>query len=173
MVSYSAASCAIEPHVSCSLVMVWCAEASAPTFAALFHFGNASALEPDGTGLLTAPFEVPASSAELPGLPHTETMSALIPGTPQDSYAVFSVFPSMRHQGTRAEVRSLVRLIAGAEAAKIRTKLIRVPPVRTDIDVEALGLPENDKAFLKAFTEQAKVAIPLPSSTAMGVAWAK
>lgn len=72
---------------------------------------------------------------------------------------------------TRPEVRSLVRLMAGAEAAQIRTKLIRVPPVRTDIDVEALGLPDNDKAFLKAFTEQAKVAIPLPSSTAMGVAW--
>jgi len=72
---------------------------------------------------------------------------------------------------TRPEVRKLVRLIAGAEAAKTRTKLIRVPLVRTDVDVDALGLPENDKAFLKAFTEQAKVALPMPSSTAMGVAW--
>jgi arabinogalactan oligomer/maltooligosaccharide transport system permease protein len=72
---------------------------------------------------------------------------------------------------TRPEVRKLVRLIAGADAARIRTKLIKVPLVRTDVDVEALGLPEADKAFLKAFTEQAKVALPLPSSTAMGVAW--
>lgn len=71
----------------------------------------------------------------------------------------------------KPEVRQLARLIAGADAARIRTRLVRLPLVRTDVDVEALGLPEKDKAFLKAFTEQAKVALPLPSSTAMGAAW--
>jgi arabinogalactan oligomer/maltooligosaccharide transport system permease protein len=71
----------------------------------------------------------------------------------------------------RPEVRELSRLLAGADAARIRTRLVRVPLVRTDVDVEALGLPEKDRLFLKAFTEQAKVAIPIPSSSAMGSAW--
>lgn len=71
----------------------------------------------------------------------------------------------------RAEARSLTRFIAGPEGTRIRTKRVRLPLVRTDVDVAALGLPERDMLFLRAFTEQAKVAIPIPSSTAMGAAW--
>lgn len=71
----------------------------------------------------------------------------------------------------RAEVRDLARFIAGAQAASIRTRQARLPLVRADIDVAALGLPERDMLFLRAFTEQARVAIPIPSSTAMGAAW--
>jgi arabinogalactan oligomer/maltooligosaccharide transport system permease protein len=71
----------------------------------------------------------------------------------------------------RPEVRELTRYLAGAEAARMRTRLVRVPLVRTDVDVAALGLPEADMLFLRAFTEQAKVAIPIPASTAMGAAW--
>jgi arabinogalactan oligomer/maltooligosaccharide transport system permease protein len=71
----------------------------------------------------------------------------------------------------RPEVRALTRYLAGAEAAGMRTRLVRVPLVRADVDVAALGLPEADMLFLRAFTEQAKVAIPIPASTAMGAAW--
>lgn len=71
----------------------------------------------------------------------------------------------------RAEARSLAQWIAGLEAAKIRTQKVKVPPVRADIDVNAIGLSEREQAFLKAFTDQSKEAIPIPSSLAMAAAW--
>lgn len=65
----------------------------------------------------------------------------------------------------RPEARSLARHLAGAEAAEIRLRIARVGPVRTDVTVPA------DDAFLAAFTEQAKVAIPMSSSQAMRTVW--
>lgn len=71
----------------------------------------------------------------------------------------------------RPETRDLAQWISGLEAAKIRTQRVKVPPVRADIDVNTLGLSPRDQAFLKAFTDQSKEAIPIPSSLAMAAAW--
>lgn len=71
----------------------------------------------------------------------------------------------------RSEARALVKWIAGAEAARIRTRIARVPLTRADVDVATVGLSEKDQRDLAAFTEQAKVAIPMPTSPAMGAVW--
>ncbi|WP_433930393.1 extracellular solute-binding protein [Sorangium cellulosum] len=65
----------------------------------------------------------------------------------------------------RAEARALARHIAGAAAAATRLEVARTPPVRTDVAVPA------DDAFIAAFAEQAKVAIPMPTSPAMRSTW--
>jgi arabinogalactan oligomer/maltooligosaccharide transport system permease protein len=65
----------------------------------------------------------------------------------------------------RAEVRELSRLLASAEAAHIRAERARTLPARLDAP-----LPEGDE-FLRAFAEQAKRAIPMPTSTAMDAVW--
>ncbi|WP_437315795.1 extracellular solute-binding protein [Sorangium sp. So ce385] len=65
----------------------------------------------------------------------------------------------------RAEARALARHIAGAAAAAARIEIARTPPVRSDVAVPA------DDAFIAAFTEQAKVAIPMPTSPAMRSTW--
>ncbi len=65
----------------------------------------------------------------------------------------------------RAEARALARHLAGAAAAATRLEVARTPPVRNDVAVPA------DDAFIAAFTEQAKVAIPMPTSPAMRSTW--
>ncbi|WP_437811066.1 extracellular solute-binding protein [Sorangium sp. So ce1078] len=65
----------------------------------------------------------------------------------------------------RAEARALARHLAGAAAAATRLEVARTPPVRSDVAVPA------DDAFIAAFTEQAKVAIPMPTSPAMRSTW--
>ncbi|WP_437754553.1 extracellular solute-binding protein [Sorangium sp. So ce1389] len=65
----------------------------------------------------------------------------------------------------RVEARALARHIAGAAAAATRLEVARTPPVRSDAAVPA------DDAFIAAFTEQAKVAIPMPTSPAMRSTW--
>ncbi|WP_437527244.1 extracellular solute-binding protein [Sorangium sp. So ce726] len=65
----------------------------------------------------------------------------------------------------RAEARALARHLAGAAAAATRIEVARTPPVRSDVAV-----PAGD-AFIAAFTEQAKVAIPMPTSPAMRSTW--
>ncbi|WP_438005950.1 extracellular solute-binding protein [Sorangium sp. So ce321] len=65
----------------------------------------------------------------------------------------------------RVEARALARHIAGAAAAATRLEVARTPPVRSDVAVPA------DDAFIAAFTEQAKVAIPMPTSPAMRSTW--
>jgi len=72
----------------------------------MVEIGNATELATDGTGLLTAPFEVPGLTLGQAPVPHVETMAGIIPGGPADTYAVFSVVPSMGKQGTTIEVRS-------------------------------------------------------------------
>jgi arabinogalactan oligomer/maltooligosaccharide transport system permease protein len=63
----------------------------------------------------------------------------------------------------RAEVRSLARFLASAEAAKIRAQYTPTPSARTDV-----VMPEGD---IRTFAEQARIAIPIPSSRAMQAAW--
>ncbi|WP_437646222.1 extracellular solute-binding protein [Sorangium sp. So ce362] len=65
----------------------------------------------------------------------------------------------------RAEARALARHLAGAAAAGTRIEFARTPPVRNDVAVPA------DDAFIAAFTEQAKAAIPMPTSPAMRSTW--
>jgi arabinogalactan oligomer/maltooligosaccharide transport system permease protein len=65
----------------------------------------------------------------------------------------------------KPEARALVRLLASKEAAEIRGRLARTLTARTDVP-----LPEGD-ALLRAFAEQAKVAVPMPSSRAMDAVW--
>ncbi|MFT3767186.1 MAG: extracellular solute-binding protein [Minicystis sp.] len=63
----------------------------------------------------------------------------------------------------RAEVRALARLLASAEAAQIRAKYSPTPTARLDVI-----MPEGD---VRTFAEQAKLAIPMPSSRAMQSVW--
>ncbi|MDC0684150.1 extracellular solute-binding protein [Sorangium atrum] len=65
----------------------------------------------------------------------------------------------------RAGARALARHLAGAAAAATRLRVARTPPVRSDV-----AIPAGD-AFIVAFTEQAKVAIPMPTSPAMRSTW--
>lgn len=65
----------------------------------------------------------------------------------------------------RPEVRALARHLASAEAARIRLAAARTPPARTDVELPA------DDPIVRAFSEQAKVAIPMPSSLAMRSVW--
>jgi arabinogalactan oligomer/maltooligosaccharide transport system permease protein len=65
----------------------------------------------------------------------------------------------------RDEVRSLARLLADADAARSRMRLARTVSARRDVR------PSADDAFLRAFAEQARVAQPMPTSTAMRAVW--
>ncbi|WP_437763819.1 extracellular solute-binding protein [Sorangium sp. So ce281] len=65
----------------------------------------------------------------------------------------------------RAGARALARHLAGAAAAATRLEVARTPPVRSDVAV-----PAGD-AFIAAFTEQARAAIPMPTSPAMRSTW--
>jgi len=70
----------------------------------LFNFGNDAELYADGTGLQTPPFEVPAGDFLVGAVPHTEIMTAKIPGKPADSFAVWGVTPSMGKWGGTIEI---------------------------------------------------------------------
>jgi len=63
----------------------------------------------------------------------------------------------------RPEVRALARLLASAEAARIRAKWSPTPSARTDV-----VMPEGD---VRTFAEQARIAVPMPSSRAMQSVW--
>ncbi len=63
----------------------------------------------------------------------------------------------------RPEVRALARLLAGADAALLRARYSPTPSARTDVT-----LPEGD---IRAFAEQARTAVPMPSSRAMNAVW--
>ena len=65
----------------------------------------------------------------------------------------------------RPEARALARLVAGAGAAEIRQRRARTITARADVAV-----PEDD-ALLRAFAQQARSAIPTPSSRAMRATW--
>lgn len=65
----------------------------------------------------------------------------------------------------RAEVRALARLLGSVEASRIRAERAKTLPARNDAP-----LPAGD-AFLAAFAEQAKRAVPMSSSLAMDVVW--
>lgn len=65
----------------------------------------------------------------------------------------------------RPEVRALARLIAGAPAAQRRAEVARTLTARLDVPLR------QDDAFLRAFAEQAKVAVPPPPTRAMRSAW--
>ena len=66
---------------------------------------------------------------------------------------------------TRPEVRALARLLASAEATKIRLERARTLPARIDIT-----LPPDDK-LIAAFSEQSKQTVAMPSSVAMDAVW--
>jgi arabinogalactan oligomer/maltooligosaccharide transport system permease protein len=63
----------------------------------------------------------------------------------------------------RPEVRALARLLASAEAAAIRARFSPTPTARRDV-----ALPPGD---VSTFAEQARTAIPMPSSRAMQSVW--
>lgn len=65
----------------------------------------------------------------------------------------------------RPEVRALARHLASAEAARTRLQIARIPPVRTDVPAPA------DDPIVSAFAEQARVAVPMPTSLAMRSVW--
>jgi arabinogalactan oligomer/maltooligosaccharide transport system permease protein len=63
----------------------------------------------------------------------------------------------------RSEVRALARLLASREAADIRARFGPTPSARVDVT-----LPDGD---VRAFAEQARAAVPMPSSRAMNAVW--
>ena len=67
------------------------------------------------------------------------------------------------HGARRPEVRALARLLASAEAATIRAKYGPTPSARLDVT-----MPDGD---VRAFAEQARTAIPMPSSRAQQAVW--
>jgi arabinogalactan oligomer/maltooligosaccharide transport system permease protein len=66
---------------------------------------------------------------------------------------------------SRPEVRALARMIAGADAARVRMRLSRTVSARADVSVS------EDDAFLRAFAAQSRFAIPMPTSPAMRATW--
>ena len=69
------------------------------------------------------------------------------------------------HGAERAEVRALARFLGSAEASRLRAQRAKTLPARNDAP------PPADDAFLAAFAEQAKYAVPMSSSLAMDVVW--
>ncbi len=65
----------------------------------------------------------------------------------------------------KAEARALAKLIASAEAARIRAGLGPTPTARLDVAVGTGDAP------VQVFALQAKSAIPMPSSSAMRAVW--
>ncbi|WP_437657422.1 extracellular solute-binding protein [Sorangium sp. So ce1182] len=86
-------------------------------------------------------------------------------GRPMRPFMTVEAVMLSPHGAQRVEARALARHIAGAAAAATRLEVARTPPVRSDVAVPA------DDAFIAAFTEQAKVAIPMPTSPAMRSTW--
>jgi hypothetical protein len=89
-----------------SLSVRWEARAAVLAPVQLFGFGNDEELYTDGTGLQTAPFEVPAGDPVIGVVPHTEIMTAKVPGRSTDSWAVWGVVPSMGKWGGTIEISS-------------------------------------------------------------------
>jgi arabinogalactan oligomer / maltooligosaccharide transport system permease protein len=83
---------------------------------------------------------------------------------PQPLLTVESVMMTPRG-AERPEVRALARLLGSVEASRIRGERAKTLPARNDAPP-----PAND-AFLAAFSEQAKRAVPMSSSLAMDVVW--
>lgn len=83
---------------------------------------------------------------------------------PQPLLTVESVLLTPRG-AERAEVRAFARFLGSVEASRIRAERAKTLPARKDVPP-----PAND-AFLAAFAEQAKVAVPMSSSLAMDVVW--
>ncbi len=83
---------------------------------------------------------------------------------PQPLLTVESVMLTPRG-AERPEVRALARLLGSVEASRIRGERAKTLPARNDAPP-----PAND-AFLAAFSEQAKRAVPMSSSLAMDVVW--
>ena len=65
----------------------------------------------------------------------------------------------------RPEARALAKLIASRESSELRARAARTLTARADVVI-----PESD-AMLRAFSEQAKLAVPMPASQAMQVVW--
>jgi arabinogalactan oligomer/maltooligosaccharide transport system permease protein len=65
----------------------------------------------------------------------------------------------------KAEARALARMLAGREASSERQRRARTVSARRDVEV-----PEGDW-LLEAFSEQAKHAVPMPTSVAMRAVW--
>lgn len=64
-----------------------------------------------------------------------------------------------------AEARDLARFLASAEAGTLRMKRARNVSARADVVVS------DDDPFVRAFAEQAKRSVPMPTSVAMRAVW--
>jgi len=69
------------------------------------------------------------------------------------------------HGAERPEVRALARHLASAEAAELRQRVARTLTARIDVPA-----PKDDP-LLATFAEQAAVAVPMSSSSAMRAVW--
>jgi arabinogalactan oligomer/maltooligosaccharide transport system permease protein len=84
-------------------------------------------------------------------------------GQPMAPFVAFESVMLTPGGAARPEVRALARHLASAEAARIRVQFARAPSARTDV-----VLPEGD---VRVFAEQARTAVPMPSSRATQSVW--
>lgn len=70
-----------------------------------------------------------------------------------------------RQGAEKPEARALARLLGSRESSELRARVAGTLTARTDVPI-----PETER-MLRAFAEQAKVAVPMPSSQAMQVVW--
>jgi arabinogalactan oligomer/maltooligosaccharide transport system permease protein len=125
---------------------------------ALFRSGKA-AFAINGPWLASdlANAEVPYRVAVLPKLEAT--------GEPLRPLLTVEALMFSPNGAKKDAARAFARFLSGKEAAELRQRVARTVSVRRDVLI-----PEDDH-FLRAFSEQAKVAVPMPTSVAMRAVW--
>lgn len=86
-------------------------------------------------------------------------------GQPMRPFLTVEAVMLSPHGAQRPEVLALARHLASAAAARVRQQRARTVTARTDVPAPA------DDPLLAAFAEQATIAIPMPSSSAMRATW--
>jgi arabinogalactan oligomer / maltooligosaccharide transport system permease protein len=112
----------------------------------------------------------PWLAGELGGNPNLRYRVALLPkvkatGLPMRPLLTVESIMLSPEGGKRAEVRALAKLLASAEAARIRAALGPTPSARLDVRAG------EDGSIVRVFAQQARTAVPMPSSRAMNGIW--
>jgi arabinogalactan oligomer/maltooligosaccharide transport system permease protein len=102
-----------------------------------------------------------------PGLRYHIEVLPKVRATGQPMRPLLTVESAMitKEGARKPDARKLARWLGGREAAQIRARTARMLTARSDV-----AMPEDDAA-LRAFGEQVKTAVPIPSSRAMQTVW--
>ncbi len=123
-----------------------------------------------GSGQAAFAISGPWLAASLAGKVHYRIATLpVVRATGQPMRPLLTVESVMLSPGgaARPEVRALARMLAGREAAIVRARYGPTPSARTDVPLP----PGDEGGDLRAFAEQARTAIPMPSSRAMNAVW--